>query len=184
MGLMTALVAAGVGMAAVGTVSQMNAAKDAKAAQQQQIEAEQRAEALRKQQMEIQARRQNMEIVRNQQRARSMALATATAQGAGLGSGLQGGYGQIGGQTGLNLLGVSQGLQFGNTMFGINQDISGARMRLADAQSNAAFGAGLSSLGGTMISSAGQISSLGKNIFSGSTFGSSGYGASSMRYGA
>jgi len=40
------------------------------------------------------------------QRARSLALSTATNQGAQFGTGLQGGYGQISGESGTNMLGI------------------------------------------------------------------------------
>lgn len=168
------IAAIGVGVSAYGTVAQMGAAKDQAAAQQRQVEGEMRAEEIRRRAMELEARRRQIEIVRTQQRARSMALATSTAQNASLGSGLQGGYGQISGQSGWNSLGVSQNLGFGQQLFGINQDISQARIGMAQAGSQAAFGAGLSSLGGSLVTNAGTLSSVGQSLSGWASSGSTG----------
>jgi hypothetical protein len=93
-------------------------------------------EATKRQAMEVDARRQQLEIVRNQQRARALGLTTATAQGASKGSGLQGGYGQISGQTGVNLLGVQQNLQAGRDIFDSNASISNYNSQMADLTYN------------------------------------------------
>lgn len=98
------------------------------------IQAQQQIEAQKAQAMEMDARRQQLEVIRNQQRGRAMALATATAQGAKSGSGLQGGYGQVSGQSGVNLLGIQQNLQIGRDIFGLNQTISGNQIALNDLQ--------------------------------------------------
>lgn len=91
-------------------------------------------EAQRNQAMHLQANRQQMEIIRQGQRARSLALATATAQGANKGSGLQGGYGQISGQTGVNTKGVQQNLGIGQNIFDLNAGITTQRLGLNDLQ--------------------------------------------------
>lgn len=95
---------------------------------------EQGNEAQRRQAMEIDARRNQLEIIRNQQRGRALALTAATAQGASRGSGLQGGYGQISGQTGVNLLGIQQNLQVGRNIFDNNAAISAQRLGMADLE--------------------------------------------------
>ena len=132
---------------AVGTVTQVNAANQA-------AKASQRAEKLRERQMELESNRQRRQIVRNMIRARSQALATTTAQGASGGSGLSGAYGQIGQQGGENLVGVNQAQQIGAGIFKANRDIAGA-------ESLAAFGGGLSSLGGAIFSNAEGIGRIG-----------------------
>jgi hypothetical protein len=86
--------------------------------------------------MEVDARRQQLEIIRNQQRGRALGLTTATAQGAQRGSGLQGGYGQISGQTGVNLLGVQQNLQAGRNIFDANSNITDLNSQMADLTYN------------------------------------------------
>jgi hypothetical protein len=93
-------------------------------------------EATKRQAMEVDARRQQLEIIRSQQRGRALGLTTATAQGASKGSGLQGGYGQISGQTGVNLLGVQQNLQAGRDIFDSNSNISDLNSNMADLTYN------------------------------------------------
>lgn len=96
------------------------------AAQQTEIEAQKR------QAMEVDARRQQLEIIRGQQRARALGLTNATAQGSSKGSGLQGGYGQASGQAGTNLVGVQQALQSGENIFDANANITGLNSQMAD----------------------------------------------------
>lgn len=97
---------------------------------------ETQVEGQRKQAMELDARRKQLEVIRNQQRYRAVALTNATAQGARQGSGLQGGYGQISGQSGFNLLGIQQNLQIGQNIFGLNSQITGQKQQYADLQYN------------------------------------------------
>ena len=96
------------------------------------ITSEQGVEKQKMQAMEIDARRQQMEIIRNQQRGRALTLTTGVAQGgSGFVSGASargGAYGQISGQTGTNLLGVQQNLEVGRNIFGLNTDISNQRI--------------------------------------------------------
>lgn len=92
-------------------------------------------EAQRMQAMELDAKRQQMEIIRNQQRARSLAAATATSQGAQFGSALPGSYGQIQGQSGNNMLGVQQQLDLGRNMFNLNRQLAGQKQRSVDLES-------------------------------------------------
>ena len=180
--VIAAAAVAGVGLSAYGAIAGSQAASKAasaqsaayaqqSAAQQEITKKELEAEAVRKKAAELDARRRQLEIIRQGQRARAMSLTSATNQNAGLGSGLQGGYGQIAGQSGTQLLGVSQGLDLGNQLFGINADISQQKIALAQAggaanQASARYGAesafasGLSSLGGALISNLGTIKSL------------------------
>lgn len=97
---------------------------------------ERQVEGQRQQAMELDARRRSLEVLRNQQRARAVALTNANAQGAARGSGLQGGYGQIAGQSGVNLLGISQNLQIGQNIFGLNNQITDQKQAYADLQYN------------------------------------------------
>lgn len=171
MGLITGLVAVGVGLAGVGALTQVEAARRAEQHQKAIIEAEMRAEERRRRAMELEARRRSLEILRVQQRARSTALAVATNQGMAYGSALPGAYGQISGQSGVNMLGVSQNLQLGQQMFDINAGISQNRIGMASAQSQMMTGGALSSLGGTLISVMPQISRLSGGFNLGSIFG-------------
>lgn len=102
------------------------------------ITQEQNIQESNRQAMELGARRQSLEIIRNQQRGRALALTANVAQG-GSGavrgsSALQGAYGQIGGQTGVNMLGVSQNLQIGRDIFTANQNISNNRIDSANLE--------------------------------------------------
>jgi hypothetical protein len=94
--------------------------------QQKEIETQKR------QAMEVDARRQQLEIIRGQQRARALGLTNATSQGSSKGSGLQGGYGQASGQAGTNLVGVQQALQSGENIFNANAAITGFNSQMAD----------------------------------------------------
>jgi hypothetical protein len=117
----------------IQAAAQSVAASNASLGINKDIVAQQRAiEATKRQAMEVDARRQQLEIVRGQQRARSLGLTNATSQGASKGSGLQGGYGQIAGQTGVNLLGVQQGLESGRNIFNANAAISGFNEDMAE----------------------------------------------------
>jgi hypothetical protein len=164
----------GVGLAAsaAGTAMSMEASSKAASVSQDMAQQEQGIEAQRKQAMELDARRKQLEIVRQAQRTRAMALSSATNQGAQFGSGLQGGYGQISGEAGTNMLGVQQNLQIGENIFGYNSQISQDKMSMAQAQGFGAIGQGISSLGGAAIKSLGPINSLSQGF--GSSYGITG----------
>lgn len=100
------------------------------------IQAQQQIEAQKARAMEIDARRQQLEIIRNQQRGRALALTTGVAQGgsATRSSALQGAYGQVSGQTGVNLLGVQQNLEIGRSINAFNVDISNNQIAQNDLQ--------------------------------------------------
>lgn len=173
------LIGAAVAASVAGTAVQMSAASKARDAQEQQLQAQQqevedqrKIEAQRQQAMELDARRKQLEIIRNQQRARALALATTTSQGASYGTALGGAYGQISGQANTNSLGISQNLDIGRNIFGLNNDISNARMAyydagfgLADAKYYSSIGSGISSLGNDLFKSATPIGNLSKNFF-------------------
>jgi len=160
--MIPALIAiAGVGLTAAGAYNQYQGAKGASEAQQKQIALEQKAEAQRRLAMEIKARRDQLEAVRQGQRARALGLVSATNQGAGQGSGLQGAYGQISGQVGTNILGITQPLEIGRNIFDINEQISQQKIAMAQAGTQSSFGQGLSSLGSSLLANSNQISSAG-----------------------
>lgn len=160
------LVIAGLVATAVGAGTSVYGSSKSASAQKQQIDAERSIEAQKRRRDELDARRRQMEFFRHQQQARSIALVNATSQGASQGSGLQGGYGQISGATGENLLGVTGNLEIGRNIFDLNAQLSNAKLAQASAQSISATGQGLSQLGGALISSAGaygRLSQIGAN---------------------
>lgn len=169
---------AGIGLSIAGGIGSASAASQKAEAERAIAGLETKQDQVRKQAMEISARRQQMEVLRNQQRARSLALNNATSQGAQFGSGLQGGYGQVAGQSGVNLLGISQGLQSGQQMFGLNQQVNQQKMNIASSESSAATSAGLSKLGGGLLNSFQPIKNLSGNLGSNSGYvtGDTSYG--------
>ena len=140
---------AGIGLAlgAVGTAVSVSGASQA-------ADASKRSEKLREQQMNLESARQRRQVIRNSIRARAMSLNSATAQGASTGSGIQGGYGQIGSDTASNIQGINQGQQIGAGIFSANRDSAGA-------QELAAFGQGLGSLGGAVVNNAETLGRIG-----------------------
>lgn len=125
---------------------------------------EQKVNEQKQAQMKLQAQRAQMEVFRNAQRARAQATNSATQQGAQFGSGLQGGLAQISDDASTNLLGISQNLEIGQNIFGINNDISAKKMQLAQLGGEAATDQGIASLGGALIKAGPTIGAFGKNI--------------------
>jgi hypothetical protein len=155
-----ALTALSLGAMAAGTVTQMSGARRSARAQQNIVGLERQAEGQRLKAMELDARRRQLEVIRNQQRARSLALTTATAQGAAQGSVLGGAYGQIRGQTMTNLQGIQENLGIGRNLFDINSQIGTQRIAASQAATTASMGSGISSLGGALLSSLPTLSNL------------------------
>jgi len=160
---------AGLGMQIFGGASAAADQQRAYEIQQKISGVETQVNDQRKQQMNLDSQRQQLEIVRNSQRARSMALNSATNQGAQFGTGLQGGYGQISGQTNTNLLANSQNLEIGNNIFGLNNQISQYKSQLSGVQSDIAQDTAWSNMGATIGKSASTVSDLygyGKSLLS------------------
>lgn len=145
------LAAIGLGLAAAGTGIQYSASRDASKAQR-------RAERARERQMMLENQRAQRRAIRAMQMARAQATATATSQGAGEGSGLQGAYAGIFSQGEGSLLATRQ-----NTILG--QNIFSANRAAASAQSTAALGSGLTSLGNAVMRNAGTINQVGQYGF-------------------
>lgn len=129
-------------------------AKQNNEAQQKQFMLEQAIENEKRKQMELVSRRQQLEVVRNAQRMRALALQNSTSQGANQGSGLQGGYGQIASDANYNLLGLAQNLAIGRNIFGLNSQISENKKNMAEAQMTMQYGQGLTSIGQSLFSAA------------------------------
>lgn len=169
---------AGVGLSLFGAADKYSGAQQANQAQQQITALQQKQDAVRQQALETSARRQQLENLRNQQRMGAMATNNASGQGALFGSGLQGGLGQISGQSNTNAAGIQYGLESGEKMFGLNAQISTQKIAMANAQSTSNTGAGLSTLGSTLTGSAGTLRNLSGNLLgtSSSTSNAQGYG--------
>lgn len=126
------------------------------------------------QQAQLEGSRMQLQQFRNIQRQRALATASATSQGAQFGSGLQGGLAEVTNEGMFNAQGINQNLQFASTIYGINNDISGKKMQMADVQASQATNQSLMSLGGSLTQNAGTIGKLGQNLSSG--FGKLGSG--------
>lgn len=165
LGAVTSLI--GLGVQAFGGFSASADAQKAYGIQSNITGLESQLEDKRHTAMELSARRQSMEVLRNNQRMRAMATNAAVSQGAQYGSGLQGGLAQVDNQSAFNLAGINQNLQIGEEMFGINKNISGQKMMLSQTQSEMAKDQGIASLGGAITKVGPAFGSLGQ------TFGSS-----------
>lgn len=129
------------GLEAAGIQKQMAATQSA------MIGFEQQQNQVRRQAMEMGAYREQLQQVRNAQAARSMALSTGVSQGGQFSSGLQGAFASISGQANTNIGGISQGLQFGERMFDIDQNLSAAKMTYAQEQGKLAQAKGIQDIG-------------------------------------
>jgi hypothetical protein len=160
MGISGTIALIGLGVSAAGAIGSASNASDQAAIQGNIASAQGKIQEQQAKAMELDARRKQLEVFRNTQRARAVSLSNATNQGAQLGSGLQGGYGQISGESNSNLLGIFQGLQTGRVLSGLNQQISGYNGQLSQTYADAAMYQGMTSLGGAMIQGAGTIGNL------------------------
>lgn len=152
--------AIGLGMQLFGGISAASHAKEAYGIQSQITGLETQVNDQRRTAMELSASRQQMEIFRNNQRARSMAVNNATNQNAQFGSGLQGGLAQIQGQSLFNLAGVNQNLSIGRNIFGINDKISQQKLALSGVQSEMVTDQSISGFGSSLMKSSGTISNI------------------------
>lgn len=154
---------AGVGVAAYGMYENKKAGEAKVAADREAAAAQAEAEALRKQQLGLDTLRRRREVLRQSVAARSASLATMTAQGAANeGSSAPGGsFGGISGRLGVDIGGINQNYELGGGIFDSHQNQLAAYSRAAEAQGRMAFGQGLTSLGGSLVSNAGTIGKVG-----------------------
>jgi hypothetical protein len=147
----TVIAAVGLGVSAASAVGGMVSAK-------RQAEAGEDAEKARQRAANLDAQRRKRAVIREAAMQRSVALSNATVQGAEAGSGLQGAYGSVAGQSNNNISGITQQQELGNQVFAAN-----ARAQRASSQS--ATWDGIGSLGGALTKNAGMISNIGSYLF-------------------
>jgi hypothetical protein len=132
--------------------------------EQQKFGLEKQVNQQRQQAMELSARRQQLEVFRNTQRARAQGLNAATNQGAQFGSGLQGGQAESASQGLFNAQGINQNLQIGQNIFGLDNQITGINSQQstlkARYQSQQAQDQAWQSLGGSLMQSGGTIGNI------------------------
>ncbi len=115
--------------------------------------AQKKAEKLRATQLKLETQRQRMQVIRDANRQRAIALSTATAQGSQLGSGLAGANANITGQQNSLTQGINQGQEIGLGMFAANAKDAAGRLI-------SGFGNGLTSLAGSMVDSQDRVRRL------------------------
>jgi hypothetical protein len=138
----------GLGFDIAGGIMGMNAAKEEANISNEMAGVQLQENATRRASMEMEAQRSSMQQLRQAQQARSYALAGSTKEGSQFGSGLQGAYGSIEGQSNTNLSGISYNLQQGERMFQLSDQMAGLQAAMAQAQGKASSAAGLSAIGG------------------------------------
>ena len=127
--------------------------------------------AVRRQAMEVSARRQQTENLRNTQLQRSMAINAATNQGAQFGTGLAGGVAQVQSTGGWNANGISQNLDFGRQMFGLDDQINIQKQNLASSQTQQATFQGISALGSNIMGASGKFGQMAQGFGGGNNSG-------------
>lgn len=144
---------AGVGLAAGigGTIAQVSGQRRAAKAAEQ-------AETLREAQMNLENTRQQRQIRRQAIIAAATATSNAATQGAMDSSAVGGAIGQIQGQAGSAAVASNQNTAIGSSMFDVNR-------RIASANSQASFGAGISSLGGALVQNSETLGRIGNYAF-------------------
>lgn len=157
----------GLGLQIWGASESSENAQRAAALSRQQAGLEQDINEQKKLQMQFEANRMQLQQYRNIQRLRAQGTAAAVNQGAASGSGLQGGLAATTASGLTNVTGILGNLQFGNTIFGLNNQISNVKMQMADVQADQAESQAWASLGGSLVNNAGTIGALGQNVGAG-----------------
>lgn len=169
-----AISAVGLGMSLFGMNEQAQNAQAQAKVSMHIAEQEQGINNEKRKAMELNARRQQMEIFRNTQRARAQAVQAATTQGASLGSGLQGGLAEVANQGLFNVFGVNSALSTGEQISAYNGLISNDKIKMAELGGEAASAQGLTSLGGSIMKAGPTLGTLSGSFNFGSFFGGGG----------
>lgn len=122
--------------------------------------------------MQISARRQQTEVVRKTQMARAQGLAAGVNQTGGTASsGIQGGQAQATGEGAYNLQGIGQNLSIGESLFGIQKQITGKQIAMsglqgqsASLQGQAGIDSGIGALGGSLTGSSKNLGNIFENF--------------------
>lgn len=154
----------GLGMQGASMFQSMGAAKKQKAAAAQMAALNMQANEIYGKQAKLEYKRRSWEIFREQQRARSEALATTTNQGAAAkgSSALGGAYGQIGGQVGGELLKNDQNFQLYKQLQEVYDQM--AMVAGSSGQSSQAMGTSFAAFAGQLakvLPAFGQLGLLG-----------------------
>lgn len=155
MGVAAVIGLIGTAASVAGTIVSANAQAKMVA---EQTEASKKAENARQQQMQMDAQHRRRQSVRESIMARAMSLAVGVSQGAQEGSGVQA---AMGGATAMGLenqQATTAAETLGGRVFAANRQYADATAR---GQRGMALGAGLSAIGGALVSNAGTIGQIG-----------------------
>jgi hypothetical protein len=158
---------AGLGMQGYGLMQQRSQQKRQQALAQQALGISQDIAKVNRNQAELEFKRRNWEIFRDQQRARSEALATTVNQGAaGRGSSALGGaYGQIGGQVSGALQSNRQAWESYTQLYSLYNDLARVQAAAGQAPTGSAM-PGFAAFAGQLprvFQAFGQLGMLGSN---------------------
>lgn len=161
--------AIGLGASLFGGLGSSSAAKQQAQASSNIAGLEGQENQVRQQAMQMSASRQQLQILRQTQQARAMALNASTGQGGGStlnnnSSGIQGGLASVDQEGNFAAGGVRQQLQFGNQMFGLDAQITQQKMLAAQSAGTSATMQGISSIGGALTKSSGTIGNFAGNV--------------------
>lgn len=117
----------------------------------------------RQQQMMLQSQRQQVQNLRNTQRAKAAGLSAAVGSGAQYGSGLAGAQAGETAMGAYNERNINQNEQIANNIFGLDSQINQDQIRMAGVESKAATASGFGSLFG-------GASSMGSGIMGAAKF--------------
>lgn len=115
--------------------------------------------------MELSSRRQQLEVIRNTQRARAMGLQASVSQGAQYGSGISGGLAQENARGGTNLLGIQQNTDIATNIFGLDRKISADNSQMVSLQGQLADAGKYGQWGAALTKSADPLGRLSGQMF-------------------
>lgn len=150
----------GIGMQAYGNYEASQDAKKIASISSANAGLEGNINTVKQNQMNFEARRQQLEVFRNTQRARAQGMQAAVSQGAQYGSGLSGGQADTLNQGLFAAKGIQENQAFGNQIFGYNAQISSNNQQIATLKGDQATDQGWSSLGQSLLSSSGTVGNI------------------------
>lgn len=154
----------GLGTSLFGMFGSVNNAHAEAQVSQDEIGLEQQQNDVRQQAMEASGRRNQLQVLRTSQRARSMAVQAGSTQTGSLsGSGVQGGEAETTNEGYYGLKGINDQLTFGRQLFGLDAKISTDKQQMAALKGNDATDQGITSVGNALM----KIGPTVGNIFGG-----------------
>lgn len=158
------MLAGGLGLGAAGLGMQYVGMQEQKRAQEGAVRSQVAAEGVRQQALKFDAQRRQRESIRQGIVMRGAALNESANTGTQYGSGVMGTMGQISNQTQYNIAGVSGQAKLGEEISGFNIGALRAGQRASAAGTFASMGAGITSLGGSILNNLGSINRLGQTV--------------------